>query len=187
VVFVGNPSRFETRTNLSGDFEINIPSGTYFVAALKDGTCGVRRSDFHISRGERLHFDFELVICPSDSNRSESYPYGEESIPADHRAGRPEIRIAFGEHASTGTLDIYKSFLPPHSILPFRVTVTADKYTIRALKVTLYRNTMNFVAEGDVEISDGSKTEMVKSARLSYQAGVPKIEIGDVRSAPKSN
>ena len=187
MVFVGNPSRFETRTNVSGDFEIKIPYGTYFVAALKDGTCRTRRSDFHISPGQRLRFDFELVPCPSDSNRSEQFPYDEESIPGDSRTGRPEIRVAFGEHLSTGALDVYKSFLPQGSQLPFRVTLTADKYTIRAQRVTLFRSTMNFVAEGDVEISDGNKTEQAKSARLGYHDGLPKIEISDPGRPSQSN
>jgi hypothetical protein len=181
-------TRYEIRTDVSGKYEIKVPYGTYWVEVLKDGTCAVRRSDFHISPGERLHFDFELVACPSDANEDESSPsYREEAIPGDRRSGRPEIRIAFGERSSNGAVDTYKSFLPQHSDLPFRVTVTADKYTIRAQKVTFYRGTMSVVAEGDVEISDGNKKERAKVARLIYQDGLPKIEFGNAARLSQSN
>jgi hypothetical protein len=170
-------SRYETRTDSSGRYELKLPYGAYWIEVLKDGSCPAQRPVFKISPAQSLSFDFELVACPSDAKQpSSAYPYREQAIPGDKRLSRPEVRVASGEHISTGTLDIYKSFTPKYADIPFRVTVMADEYTVRAREVTLNRNEMTFFAEGDVEVSDGEKVHHAKTARLSFLAGKFNVE-----------
>jgi TonB family protein len=58
-------SRYETRTDELGGYEIKLPTGTYWMEVLKDGTCRIQKPDVRVSSGESLHFDLELVSCDS--------------------------------------------------------------------------------------------------------------------------
>jgi hypothetical protein len=196
LVFIdGQWARYETRTDASGRYKIDLPYGTYWMRVLKDGACGTQRPDFGVSAGESLHFDFELVSCDAIDGPpaiAETLPsgvdakpiftaatgYSEEVIPKDTRLGRPEIRVAFGKNIPEGALEDYKSFVPRNSKVPFRVTLMADRYTIRAQTIRFNRKEMIFMAEGDVEVSDGSKTEQAKTATMSFPTGILKLEIG---------
>ena len=176
VVFVDkNFVSYEVKTNAAGTYELRLAYGTYWMQVLKDGTCAVQRPDFRISPGEELHFDFVMVLCASDSASAD---YHEQTILGDRSSGRPDIRIGFGEHISTGTVDVYKGFLPQNSQVPFLVTVAADRYTIRAKKVTFYKPLGTFVAEGAVEVFDGHESKRGTAATVSFRDGLtPTIEI----------
>jgi hypothetical protein len=164
----------EAHTDVSGEYQVSLPYGNYSAEVVKDGNCSVQRPPFRVSAGERLSFAFTLVPCVSDARSPE---YHEESIPADPATGRPEVRLAFGDHTSTNLGEVYRSFLPQHSQIPFLATLAADTYTVRAMAITLHREPMYFVAEGDVEVSDGHTSQRVERARLSFRRSLPVLEI----------
>jgi hypothetical protein len=165
----------------------------------------IHRAPFRLGKGDYLTFDFLLVSCqivdtekdapPSttvtgDSEAAMSIPlskqapgYREQVIPAGGH-GRPEILVSFGKYDNQAdhieyfclqNQRIKNLSSRPFSPMPLPVTVTVDRYTIRASRVLWYKKTMTFHATGDVSISDGHVTVKASSAVLSFPRGVPKV------------
>lgn len=112
--------------------------------------------------------------------------YQEQCFSRDSH-GRPEILVSFGQSESRDEQVTYyplqeqvvKNLSQKSPIVPkpLPVTITFDRYTIRALTVVLKKNSMEFEARGDVSVSDGVKTQVGKFASLSFAAGRPDIHI----------
>ena len=112
--------------------------------------------------------------------------YQEQLIPAVQNRW-PEILLSFGKYDNR--VDEIRYF-PLHQIVmnPFAipnppiplilpVTITVDRYTLRASSVILEKGRMVFKASGQVSLSDGTLTTDAASATLSFSDGAPKIEI----------
>lgn len=112
--------------------------------------------------------------------------YQEQVIPAE-RNRWPEIVLSFGKYDNR--VDEIRYF-PLHQVVinPFKianppvplslpVTITVDRYTLRASSVILDKGKMVFKASGQVSLSDGTHTTNAESATLSFSAGEPKIKI----------
>jgi hypothetical protein len=112
--------------------------------------------------------------------------YQEQLIPAE-RNRWPEIVVSFGKYDNQ--VDEIRYF-PLHQLLinPFNipdppiplslpVTITVDRYTLRASSVILDKRKMVFKASGQVSLSDGTLTTNAESVTLSFSGGEPKIEI----------
>jgi len=61
--------------------------------------------------------------------------------------------------------------------LSLPVTITVDRYTLRASSVILEKGKMVFEASGQVSLSDGTLTTNAESATLSFSGSEPKVEI----------
>jgi hypothetical protein len=105
------------------------------------------------------------------------------------KAGKwPEIVVSFGKYDNHGNGVRYyplhqvvinhtsRPILPPMS-LP--VTLTVDRYTLRASNIVLNKKRMVFTAHGAVTFSDGATTAGGSSATLSFFAGRPHVKIKD--------
>jgi len=112
--------------------------------------------------------------------------YQEQLIPAE-RNRWPEIIVSFGKYDNR--VDEIRYF-PLHQLLinPFNipdppiplslpVTITVDRYTLRASSVILDKKKMVFKASGEVSLSDGTLTTNAETVTLSFSGGEPKIEI----------
>lgn len=97
------------RTDPSGQYEIKVPYGVYWMEVLKDVACSVRRPDFNVSASDGLSFDFVLVPCARDSSVSD---YHEEEIPANKSIGLPELRRAYIGWNHRRLQVVYSSSLP---------------------------------------------------------------------------
>jgi len=112
--------------------------------------------------------------------------YQEQLIPAEQNRW-PEIVLSFGKYDNRG--DVIRYF-PLHQLVlnPFHipdppiplslpVTVTADRYTLRALDVVWDKKAMVFKAKGEVSVSDGQHESTGSSATLSFSSGLPNVQI----------
>lgn len=112
--------------------------------------------------------------------------YQEQLIPAE-RNRWPEIIVSFGKYDNQFDeiryCPLHQKVLNPFAIpnppipLSLPVTITVDRYTLRASSVILDKRKMVFKASGQVLISDGTLTTNAESATLSFSGGEPKIEI----------
>jgi hypothetical protein len=112
--------------------------------------------------------------------------YQEQFIPAE-RNRWPEIVVSFGKYDNqvdkTRYFPLHQMVMNPFAIpnppipLSLPVTITVDRYTLRASSVILEKGKMVFKASGQVSLSDGTLTTNAESATLSFSGGEPKIEI----------
>lgn len=112
--------------------------------------------------------------------------YQEQRIPAE-RNRWPEIVVSFGKYDNqvdkTRYYPLHQTVMNPFAIpnppipLSLPVTITVDRYTLRASSVILEKGKMVFKASGQVSLSDGRLTTNAESATLSFSDGEPKIEI----------
>jgi hypothetical protein len=112
--------------------------------------------------------------------------YQEQLIPAEPNRW-PEIVLSFGKYDNR--IDeirffplhqtVINPFAIPNALIPLSlpVTITVDRYTLRASSVILDKGRMVFRANGQVSLSDGTLTTNAESATLSFSGGEPKIEI----------
>jgi len=114
--------------------------------------------------------------------------YQEQLFPAN--SGQwPEIIISFGKYDNEPsrttyfslTNQIVKNLSPRPTIVPrpLPVTITVDRYTLRASDVVLTKKAMTFELRGEVSISDGVYTQQGSSATLSFPGGKPKVELSE--------
>lgn len=111
--------------------------------------------------------------------------FQEQLIPAEQN--RPEIILSFGKYDNRDDeiryFPLHQTVINPFHIpnppspLSLPVTITVDRYTLRASSVILEKERMVFKASGQVSFSDGTHTTRGKAATLSFQGGEPKIEI----------
>ena len=112
--------------------------------------------------------------------------YQEELIPAE-RNRWPEIVVSFGKYDNQADeiryFPLHQKVMNPFAIpnppvpLSLPVTITVDRYTLRASSVILEKEKMVFKASGQVLLSDGEHTTNALSARLFFSNGEPKVEI----------
>jgi hypothetical protein len=112
--------------------------------------------------------------------------YQEQLIPAEQNRW-PEIIVSFGKYdnrpGEIRYFPFHQTLMNPFAIpnppvpLSLPVTVTVDRYTLRAESVILEKRTMVFKARGQVSVSDGMRTTNAESATLSFARGEPKIGI----------
>jgi hypothetical protein len=112
--------------------------------------------------------------------------YQEQVIPPE-RHRWPEIIVSFGKYDNQIDEILYFPLhqlgskhppIPPApGTLSLPVTVTVDRYTLRASNVVLDKKTMVITAKGEVSVSDGKHNSTGTSATLSFPAGLPKLEI----------
>jgi hypothetical protein len=111
--------------------------------------------------------------------------YQEQVIPAE-RNQWPEIVISFGKCDNQGdriqyfplqNQKVINRTSTPVIMLSLPVTVSVDRYTLRASSVFLDKKTMVFEATGDVSVSDGKSKRTAASATLSFPSGLPKLTI----------
>jgi hypothetical protein len=112
--------------------------------------------------------------------------YQEQLIPSK-RNRWPEIIVSFGKYDNrvdkVRYFPLHQKVVNPFAIpnppipLSLPVTITVDRYTLRASSVILDKGKMVFMTSGQVSISDGTITTNAKSAALSFSGGEPKIEI----------
>lgn len=112
--------------------------------------------------------------------------YQEQLIPAE-RNRWPEVVVSFGKYDNKVDeiryFPLHQLLINPLNIpnppipLSLPVTVTVDRYTLRASSVILDKRKMVFKASGDVSLSDGTLTTNAESVALSFSGGEPKIEI----------
>jgi hypothetical protein len=112
--------------------------------------------------------------------------YQEQLIPAE-RDHWPEITVSFGKYDNQVNeiryFPLHQVVINPFAIpdppipLSLPVTITVDRYTLRALEVVLDKKKMLFKAKGEVSISDGTTTSTGSSAKLSFSAGRPTLKI----------
>jgi hypothetical protein len=57
------------------------------------------------------------------------------------------------------------------------VTITVDRFTLRASSVILDKRKMVFKASGQVSLSDGMHTTNARSATLFFLDGEPKVKV----------
>jgi len=130
-----------------------------------------------------------MTVPPNPMNvplKRQIEKYQEQLIPAVQNR-LPEIVLSFGKYDNRG--DVIRYF-PLHQLLlnPFHipnppvplslpVTITVDRYTLRASSVILDKRKMVFRASGKVSLSDGTVTTNAESATLSFSGLKPKIKI----------
>jgi hypothetical protein len=196
---------FEIATNAEGKYELPLPAGSYSILLHWYGDCSrVRRAPFKLEEKENLTFDFLLVSCRivDTETRGETSPprvqddvgltipldvqspeYREQVIPAGE-GGQPEILVSFGKYDNQADYIRYFSLdnqiiknlsVNPIIPLPLPVTVTVDRYTIRASTVVWHKKAMTFDFVGDVSVSDGHVTGSRDSAILYFRNGVPTV------------
>jgi len=112
--------------------------------------------------------------------------YQEQLIPAE-RDRWPEIIVSFGKYDNQVNeiryFSLHQRVMNPFAIpnppvpLSLPVTITVDRYTLRASSVILEKGKMVFKASGQVSLSDGTLTTNAESATLSFSGGEPKIEL----------
>jgi hypothetical protein len=112
--------------------------------------------------------------------------YREQLIPAK-RNRWPEIIVSFGKYDNrvdeVRYFPLHQRVVNPFAIpnppipLSLPVTITVDRYTLRASSVTLDKGKMVFTASGQVSLSDGRLTWNVESATLWFSDGEPKFGI----------
>jgi hypothetical protein len=113
--------------------------------------------------------------------------YREQTIKAEEHRW-PEITVSFGKYENqvdtTRYFPLHQVVVnrptnsPPPVPLNVPVTVTVDRYTLRASEMVLDKKLMIFRADGDVSISDGTHYNTSNSATLSFSGGLPQMEIG---------
>lgn len=112
--------------------------------------------------------------------------YQEHIIPAEQNRG-PEIVLSFGKYDNRVDeiryFQLHQTVINPKHIpnlpilLSLPVTITVDRYTIRASSVILNKRKMVFKAGGQVSLSDGTHTSNGESATLFFSGGEPKIKV----------
>jgi hypothetical protein len=112
--------------------------------------------------------------------------YQEQLIPAE-RHRWPEIVVSFGKYDNQVNeiryFPLHQVLINPFAIpdppipLSLPVTITVDRYTLRALGGVLDKKKMVFKAKGEVSVSDGRTTRKGTSAMLSFSRGLPRVEI----------
>jgi hypothetical protein len=112
--------------------------------------------------------------------------YQEQLIPAEQNRW-PEIVLSFGKYDNRSDeiryFPLHQLLLNPFHIpnpptpLSLPVTITVDRYTLRASSVILNKRKMVFEASGQVSLSDGTHTTSARSATLFFSDGVPKIKV----------
>jgi len=117
---------------------------------------------------------------------SQAEKYQEQLIPAE-RDRWPEIIVSFGKYDNQVNeiryFPLHQRVMNPFAIpnppvpLSLPVTITVDRYTLRASSVILEKGKMVFKASGQVSLSDGTLTTNAESATLSFAGGEPKIEL----------
>lgn len=112
--------------------------------------------------------------------------YQEQLIPAVQNRW-PEILVSFGKYDNgineIQCFPLHQTVMNPFAVLnppiplSLPVTITVDRYTLRASSVILEKGRMVFKASGQVSLSDGTVTTDAESAALSFSDGAPKIEV----------
>lgn len=112
--------------------------------------------------------------------------YQEHIIPAQQNRW-PEIVLSFGKYDNRvheiRYFPLHQTVINPFHIpnppipLSLPVTITVDRYTLRASSVILKKQKMVFKASGQVSLTDGTHTTNAESATLSFSGGEPKIKI----------
>lgn len=112
--------------------------------------------------------------------------YQEQLIPAQQNQW-PEIIVSFGKcdnqvnevhYFPLHQLVIKRpTNTPPLVPLSLPVTITVDRYTLRAEALVLDKRNMIFRASGQVSVSDGVQVTSARSAILRFSGGEPKVEI----------
>jgi hypothetical protein len=112
--------------------------------------------------------------------------YQEQVISAE-RNRWPEIVLSFGKYDNRGDeiwyFPLHQKVMNPFAIpnppipLSLPVTITVDRFTLRALSVILEKGRMLFKASGQVSLSDGTVTKNAESVTLSFSGGEPRIDI----------
>jgi hypothetical protein len=127
----------------------------------------------------------ERMDVPLDKQQ----PSYREQVIAAAPGQRPEIIVSFGKYDHAGDKITYFSL--DHATtarsasgvavpsLPLPVTITVDRYTIRAQTVELSQGAMAFRATGNVSFSNGKNTVLAKSAVLNFEGGAPKVKLGN--------
>lgn len=112
--------------------------------------------------------------------------YQEQVIPAENNRW-PDIVLSFGKYDNRAEeiryFPLHQLLLNPFHIpnpptpLSLPVTITVDRYTLRASSVILEKRRMVFKANGQVLISDGTHETNARSATLFFSDGEPKIKV----------
>jgi len=164
--------------------EFRINQGEHFVFDYIVVFCGILDT-------EKADFPWEEVRSAPKTDMNIPFAkqkegYREQVFPSENDQ-RPEVVISFGryDHQDDQTKyfplqNVRVKTTPGHPVMvpmPMPVTITVDRYTVRALTVTLDEKTMVFQADGDVVVSDGNQSVAAKSATLSFSNGRPKLAV----------
>jgi hypothetical protein len=79
-----------SQTGTDGTYSIKLKPGTYLVTVKSQGFCTIRRAAFVLQKHSSLRFDFQMWVCPSDS---EFVQFAElDEVPRTHL--KPLIQFA---------------------------------------------------------------------------------------------
>jgi hypothetical protein len=151
--------KFETLTAKDGTYSISLEPGPYTVEASHVGFCVMRRGEFYLEKGATADFDFDLVLCSTDSSRK---PYEVEELqPLDSSGRKP--RIEYGFRKGDNATEYVGLFQQGHYIRP---VFSYDVWTLRADSLIVDRLSRTITAEGHVLWQNGETSQTAQYVRI---------------------
>lgn len=182
-----------------GSYKVDLPLGIYSITVTGTGFCTARRPVFRVQSRADVKFNFTLVVCPAVNTinitngqfkgESDSYqaPYKEDLFPIKSIEKPFELLIQYGERAEDKNIIQYAGF---RSSIQYQyagnrrsidkclgVTISYNLLTIHADKVRLDKKTLKLEAVGNVVVEDNKQLVRAKQAELTFEAGVPVINL----------
>lgn len=192
IVFEGGMRSIHVATARDGSYIAHLPEGAYQMSVGATGFCEMRRGSFFAKNGTSIHFDFRLIICPSDW--AGDYKFVElESAPGSGL--RP--LVLFGQSSVSGNVTRYTGpevpeFFDKGKRLPgkygqypvitmrqrtYPVVLSYNLLTIRCTDLTYDREKQLVVGRGDVEIQEGKIVRAGHQVRVVLCGLTPKVEL----------
>lgn len=171
-----------------GTYKIDLPPGLYKVRVSNPGFCPMNRALFIVRPSSKVTMNFIMFDCAleygltAENGRftvaEDRYrlPFKEESLFVGSISSPPlNLLVQFGEKQEDGASIEYKGFKLTGDRM-VGVTVTYDLLTIHADNVRLNRTTLQFEAEGNVVVENGSSRFYAAQVSVELKARQPTVK-----------
>jgi hypothetical protein len=184
VVTIRNEQQqFEVRSNFEGQYSAKVIPGTYGIYLEYPGFCELHRGPLVVKANDNLRFNFQLMVCPSDTDGK--YKYFELERPP-HSSIAPLVLFGNSGPAGEGVTEFTGPVLPFPSENPseghgfalppkqYQAWFTYNLLAIRCDKLTYNKLKHQIIGTGVVEIQTASGSQNGDRAELVLSGVSPK-------------
>lgn len=181
VVIYNEERRFETTVDTEGQFQFQVPEGTYEIQATARNFCTASRAPFKVASKSTVTVKLALLVSPivsriykekgahpSETDRHEC-PFTIERIPAGSTLkADKEVWIQFGDITKVGETNCYSGYFSEEK--PQAVIVSYDLLTLYADKVCLSdKNELTAFGTISLDHGDGQVQTLNEGDALKYK------------------
>lgn len=165
VIFKSEQVKKKVTSNESGNYEIELPVGTYEVTTELTNFAPFQRASFRVQPGTTTINVVPVPLAVSYGTVAPSYEYATFSLPSS--SGVPlNLVIRFNTQQKRKGIIEYGKAMASYNVS-----------AIYADKLRLDTQTFRLEAKGNVAIEDGKQRIHAKSAEIKFKAGEPVIKL----------